>query len=148
MNWKIALCKLLIILGIIVITCLGQCNLWAWGLRTGAIVILTLLFIFMPLICKKYVKEEQKPAKEEFQSLNDRITNLELEVHSIKELNKKLEEEKKNLEATIRGMNKANNIDLFYDFLLLKWAKDNGAPFTEDSFNSIKEEFNKSINKE
>ncbi len=148
MNWKVVECKLLMILGIIVIACLGPCDPWIWGIRVGVIVILTLLFVFMPLICKQYVIDELKQKTAECVSLKDDISRKNLKIKEIEESNKNLANERETLEATVRGLKKENNIDMFYDFLLLKWAKDNGAPFTEESFNNIKEEFNKTINKE
>lgn len=138
MNWKIVECKLLLIIGIVVLACLETTNV-----RLGVIIVFLILFVALPVINRWYVIDEFNAKKKECEALKQDVDDMEL----VKSENKKLREENDELRkqyAEIQfKLNKCekNIPSLFYNYILSKWAKENNAPFTSMHFDSIKEEF-------
>ena len=156
MNWIVVECNLVLIIGIVVLASLETGNGNAFLLRAVVIFLLVILVFCLPLLNAWYINASEKMkiesklceyAKEylytkgmkENCSLDEKKDSEKKEPQKeIAELENEIVELKKIISETKKTKDENKN---FYNFLLLKWAKENKAPFTKEKFVDIEKQF-------
>lgn len=140
MNWKIVECNLILIIGIVVLACL-ECSDNMYEIRIAVISLLVIIFFSMPWINIKYIGllEKTKQLKEENKTLKEKLYNLANDYECT--LNAIKVKEKKNEDLENVNKNTKNDLLLFYNSLLIQWAKDHKAPYKD--FGTIEKEYQK-----
>lgn len=140
MNWKIVECNLILIIGIIVLACL-DCNDNMHTMRIIVIALLALMFLAMPWINSQYLcsLEKMKQLKKDNEALKEKLYNLENDYEYASNAIRAKEKQLENLEDEIK--NSQNDLQLFYNSMLILWAKKHEAPL--DDFEAIKKEYSK-----
>lgn len=144
MNWKFVGCQGLVIVGIVFLASWDSAEISA-RMYVLRVVVISILSLFLLLLHFQLYFGHKKKIEQKNKFLNSSVEAIKIECECIAGDIQRLKVEIEQLKSKkIEPLNSDKvSIKEFYNFLLIKWAQENKAPFTGKNYMDIEEQFEK-----